>query len=126
MALCLKCGNQIVEPWSFCPHCGTAVHAAVRQDAHTASLQEHVPARGAFGGLAVGLVAAPILLIAGTMVCLTGWGHHLRRADDRGGHFCAAGRATVRHGRIQGQMPHVRNTGNQHLRRPELQLSQLQ
>jgi hypothetical protein len=56
--------------WSFCPHCGMAVaHEAPKPLEHA-----HHPARGAFGGLAYGLIAAPILIIAGMMICLTGWG----------------------------------------------------
>jgi hypothetical protein len=33
-----------------------------------------VPARGAFGGLIYGVIAAPILIVAGIMISLTGWG----------------------------------------------------
>jgi DNA-directed RNA polymerase subunit RPC12/RpoP len=33
-----------------------------------------VPARGAFGGLLYGVIAAPILIVAGIMISLTGWG----------------------------------------------------
>jgi predicted RNA-binding Zn-ribbon protein involved in translation (DUF1610 family) len=68
---CSKCGIQLDPQWSFCPSCGAA-----RPHAHQEVPEplEHVPARGAFGGLAIGMLVAPILVIAGTMVCLTGWG----------------------------------------------------
>jgi hypothetical protein len=35
---------------------------------------QHHPARGAFGGLYYGLIAAPILIIPGVLLCLLGWG----------------------------------------------------
>jgi len=68
--LCGKCGKALTAAWSYCPHCG----ATVAHEAHQAAEHEHHPARGAFGGLLYGLIAAPILIIAGIMVCLTGWG----------------------------------------------------
>jgi predicted RNA-binding Zn-ribbon protein involved in translation (DUF1610 family) len=69
-ATCSKCKTQLTSQWHFCPHCGEAVaHEALQPQEH-----EHHPARGAFGGLAYGLIAAPILIIAGVMICLTGWG----------------------------------------------------
>ncbi len=70
-AACSRCKAVLASPhWSFCPHCGTTVaHGAPIPQEH-----EHHPARGAFGGLAYGLIAAPILIIAGIMICLTGWG----------------------------------------------------
>ena len=67
---CSKCGNDLAQPWSFCPHCGEPVareHAAVPAD-------EPVPMEGAFSGMALGMIAAPLLIIAGVMICLTGWG----------------------------------------------------
>jgi predicted amidophosphoribosyltransferase len=70
-ATCSNCKAQLPSShWSFCPHCGTAVtHEAPQPQEH----RRH-PARGAFGGLVYGLIAAPILIIAGVMICLTGWG----------------------------------------------------
>jgi predicted RNA-binding Zn-ribbon protein involved in translation (DUF1610 family) len=68
---CLNCKAQLQSSsWIFCPHCGSVVtHESSKPLEH-----EHHPARGAFGGLAYGLIAAPILIIAGVMICLTGWG----------------------------------------------------
>jgi predicted amidophosphoribosyltransferase len=68
---CSKCGRHVAELWRFCPSCG-----ATNSHEHQQNLEppEHVPARGAFSGLAIGMLVAPILVIAGTMVCLTGWG----------------------------------------------------
>ncbi len=66
---CSKCGTHLSSPWSFCPQCGTAVAHEVHLREH-----EHHPARGAFGGLYFGLVAAPILIIPGILLCLLGWG----------------------------------------------------
>jgi hypothetical protein len=66
---CSKCGTHLVSLWGFCPHCGTAV----LHEAHPIEHQHH-PARGAFGGLYYGLIAAPILIIPGILLCLLGWG----------------------------------------------------
>jgi predicted amidophosphoribosyltransferase len=66
---CSKCGAHLSSAWSFCPACGTAVTHEVHPSAH-----QHHPARGAFGGLYYGLIAAPILIIPGVLLCLLGWG----------------------------------------------------
>jgi hypothetical protein len=72
-AQCSKCGTQLVLPWSFCPHCGLA---ATHERQPTAPSQEHKKSSmpGAFGGLFLGVVMAPVLVIFGTMLCLTGLG----------------------------------------------------
>jgi hypothetical protein len=68
-AHCEKCGVVVASAWCFCPQCGTAIphekQEVVRQPMST---------RGTFSGLYIGLVAAPILIISGVMLCLTGWG----------------------------------------------------
>jgi uncharacterized Zn finger protein (UPF0148 family) len=66
---CSKCGTHLATAWTFCPHCGTAVV----HEAHPIEHQHH-PARGAFGGLYFGLIAAPILIFPGVLLCLLGWG----------------------------------------------------
>ena len=72
-APCTKCGTPLEMSWTFCPKCGLA--AAHETPAH-ATLAEHqkssVP--GAFGGLLFGVITAPVLLIFGTLLCLTGLG----------------------------------------------------
>jgi DNA-directed RNA polymerase subunit RPC12/RpoP len=70
IALCPKCKAELESNWIFCPHCGDAC----AREKHLAPASEHVPARGAFGGMVYGLIAAPILIIAGIMLSLTGWG----------------------------------------------------
>ncbi len=70
---CSTCGVRVESLWKFCPHCGEAsVHAAERPAEPEAP--EKAPARGAFGGLLFGMLAVPILVIVGTMLCLTGLG----------------------------------------------------
>lgn len=69
-AHCSKCATPLTPFWIFCPHCGTAVP----HETQNAATPEHVPARGAFGGLIYGVIAAPILIVAGIMISLTGWG----------------------------------------------------
>ena len=66
---CSKCGTHLAMAWTFCPHCGASIVHAVHPSEH-----QHHPARGAFGGLYYGLIAAPILIIPGVLLCLLGWG----------------------------------------------------
>jgi predicted RNA-binding Zn-ribbon protein involved in translation (DUF1610 family) len=68
-ANCVKCGAHLASAWSFCPGCGTSVAHEIHPRDH-----QHHPARGAFGGLYFGLVAAPILIFPGVLLCLLGWG----------------------------------------------------
>lgn len=69
-AQCTHCLRTLDPQWAFCPGCGVAseTHPAAVSDT------EHHPMRGAFGGLFYGLIAAPILIVTGIMICLTGWG----------------------------------------------------
>jgi predicted RNA-binding Zn-ribbon protein involved in translation (DUF1610 family) len=71
--LCQKCQAHLTSPWNFCPNCGVVVvHKAhpLAQQTET----EKAPVRNAFSGLAVGVVAAPAMLILGSLLCLTGLG----------------------------------------------------
>jgi DNA-directed RNA polymerase subunit RPC12/RpoP len=66
---CLKCGMQVPSLGRFCPFCGTVVAHESLATAH-----EYHRAPGAFGGFFYGLIAAPILIIPGVLLCLLGWG----------------------------------------------------
>jgi uncharacterized paraquat-inducible protein A len=68
-ARCNKCQRTLDAQWRFCPTCGAEV-----EEQHTTPDEEHHPVRWAFGGLFYGLLAAPILIVTGIMICLTGWG----------------------------------------------------
>ncbi len=70
---CSKCGTQLALQWSFCPHCGLT---ATRESHATAPAPEHEKSSmpGAFGGLFFGVVMAPVLVIFGALLCLTGLG----------------------------------------------------
>lgn len=70
---CAKCGMPMVPGWKFCPRCAAepAMQPVEPQE------HEHHRARAAFGGLVYGLITAPILVILGIMICLTGWGMFL-------------------------------------------------
>lgn len=71
-----KCGTPLETPWSFCPKCGlTVIREADRPSVPEENEKSSLP--GAFGGLLVGVIAAPILLIVGIMLCLTGLGAFL-------------------------------------------------
>ena len=76
--LCSKCGVKLESPWKFCPYCGIegAQPIQVHEAQHEAepAESEKAPARGAFAGLLFGMLAVPILVIVGTMLCLTGLG----------------------------------------------------
>ena len=71
-----KCGTPLEASWGFCPKCRLA---AARQTHSPAEPAEHekstVP--GAFGGLVLGAITAPVLVIFGTLLCLTGLGAFL-------------------------------------------------
>lgn len=71
-AVCSKCQAHLESPWSFCPRCGAASPHTTEQ----AKPREHekAPVEAAFGGIYFGLVAAPVLIIVGGMLCLTGLG----------------------------------------------------
>jgi predicted RNA-binding Zn-ribbon protein involved in translation (DUF1610 family) len=71
--LCSKCGMKLESTWKFCPDCGAeSKHEPVtmwKPEEH-----EKAPVQGAFSGLLFGMIAAPILIIVGTLLCLTGLG----------------------------------------------------
>jgi predicted RNA-binding Zn-ribbon protein involved in translation (DUF1610 family) len=71
--LCSTCGQHIDPAWKFCPGCGSA-YAPVANRTPKDSEPEAAPAKGAFSGLLFGMIAMPILLIVGAMLCLTGLG----------------------------------------------------
>ena len=70
---CSKCGTQLALAWDFCPHCGQAVTHELQQSS-PAPEPEKSSMSGAFGGLYFGLIAVPILIILGGLLCLTGLG----------------------------------------------------
>ncbi len=69
-ARCSNCQRTLEPQWSFCPTCGATVEA----HPDITPNPEHHPVRWAFGGLFYGMLAAPILIVTGIMICLTGWG----------------------------------------------------
>jgi len=66
----VKCGMLLASAWIFCPQCGNTLE----HQRHPPREHRPVPSNGAFSGMYIGLIAAPILIIAGVMLCLTGWG----------------------------------------------------
>lgn len=71
---CAKCGSHIESQWKFCPLCGVGRAPETTEPPHTPPAHERAPVKGAFSGLFFGLIAAPVLIIAGGMICLTGLG----------------------------------------------------
>jgi len=73
-AACSECAAPLESQWKFCPHCGAV---SARQSTETTQLKpahEKAPAKSAFSGLLLGFLAAPVLIIVGGMICLTGLG----------------------------------------------------
>jgi len=75
---CSKCGSRLSSPWKFCPHCGSTItqKESVVEAAEILppAGAEKAPVQGAFTGLLFGMLAIPILVIVGTLLCLTGLG----------------------------------------------------
>lgn len=69
---CAKCGTHVDAAWAFCPHCAAPIEH--QQQAAIPHQHEHAPVKGGYSGLLFGLVAAPVLIIYGGMICLTGLG----------------------------------------------------
>ena len=67
---CPKCAAHLDPHWDFCPHCASANPGAVH-DAPAPRKHENYPLRNAFAGLYFGLVAAPVGIIVGGMLCAT-------------------------------------------------------
>ena len=73
---CLKCGAHIDSPWKFCPACGVAVTHETQIAAQPAE-REKPPVNAVFGGLLLGSIVTPVLIILGCLLCLTGLGAFL-------------------------------------------------
>jgi predicted RNA-binding Zn-ribbon protein involved in translation (DUF1610 family) len=78
---CVQCGAELESPWKFCPLCGAAHPiAAPPIEGREETLpweHEKAPVQGAFGGLVFGILAVPVLIIPGALLCLTGLGAFL-------------------------------------------------
>ena len=70
---CPTCSRHIEDSWRFCPGCGTVRASNVVRE-HEEAEPEAAPTKSAYSGLLLGLIAMPILLIVGIMLCLTGLG----------------------------------------------------
>jgi hypothetical protein len=71
-AICSKCGAQVEAAWAFCPHCAARCKHEIEE--YDPPKHEKAPVKGGFSGLLLGLIAAPVLIITGGMICLTGLG----------------------------------------------------
>ena len=72
--ICRKCAAPLESSWKFCPHCGAANALEAPETAHEHPAHENAPVKSAFSGLVLGFIAAPVLMILGGMICLTGLG----------------------------------------------------
>lgn len=73
--VCSHCGERLDPSWIFCARCSARVHVAEPKPQHEPA--EQPPVTGAFSGLYFGLIAAPVMVIVGIMLCLTGLGAFL-------------------------------------------------
>ena len=71
---CLKCSARLESLWKFCPHCGTTSAREAPETAHPHLDHEKAPMKSGISGLLLGFLAAPVLIIYGGMICLTGLG----------------------------------------------------
>ena len=72
---CSKCTARLEASWKFCPQCGAAsVGKVVPETGQTHITHEKAPAKSGLCGLVLGILAAPVLIIYGGMICLTGLG----------------------------------------------------
>jgi hypothetical protein len=68
---CTHCGERLASTWTFCARCGAHIEVPTPPEPEE---HETAPVTGAFTGALFGLIALPLALIFGTMLCLTGWG----------------------------------------------------
>jgi len=101
---CLKCGAHLDSPWKFCPGCGAAVHRDTQAAAVPAE-HEPAPVKPAFGGLLIGIVITPILVIVGGLLCLTGLGAFLGVPMIIAGVLAPLMGPMIGFGSIQGECP---------------------
>lgn len=67
---CTHCGERLASNWIFCARCG----AHIERPEPVPQEHEPTPVTGAFTGALFGLIAMPLALIFGIMLCFTGWG----------------------------------------------------
>jgi len=71
---CSKCGMRLEAQWKFCPSCAAERVNLVKVASPSQHEHEMAPVKSGFSGLLFGLIAAPVLIIVGGMICLTGLG----------------------------------------------------
>lgn len=102
--ICSKCKAPLESPWSFYPRCGAeSPHAP--QPPGPPPEREEVPVRGAMSGLLIGGLVAPVLLIVGTLLCLTGLGAVLGVPMILGGIVAPLAGSIFGAGSVRGKCP---------------------
>lgn len=71
---CTKCGAHIETQWKFCPLCGVERERNAPEAPHAHAAREEAPVKSGFSGLFFGLIAAPVFIMVGVMICMTGLG----------------------------------------------------
>lgn len=104
--LCHQCEAQLSPPWKFCPQCGTPIAPVTHQHASPQPHEtEKAPVQNVFAGLYFGVIAAPIMIIVGTMLCLTGLGAILGIPMIIGGALAPLAGPMLGFGALKGKCP---------------------
>ncbi len=74
MEACAKCGERLDAEWAFCARCGAKITGPTAEIAPAGHDHEPAPVKGVFSGAMFGLIVAPIALVFGVLLCLTGLG----------------------------------------------------
>lgn len=98
---CPSCSARLEPSWRFCPSCGAA-HPAEHPLPHET---EKMPVRKAFGGLLWGFIVAPIMIIVGALLCLTGLGAFLGIPLIAGGLLAPLAGPMIGLGELKGDCP---------------------
>lgn len=101
---CPSCSAHLEPAWRFCPACGAAAAAHPAPAAHAVD-KEKAPLRKAFGGLLWGVIAAPIMIIVGMLLCLTGLGAFLGIPLIIGGALAPLAGPMIGLGELKGDCP---------------------
>jgi predicted RNA-binding Zn-ribbon protein involved in translation (DUF1610 family) len=101
---CQKCQAHLASPWKFCPGCGAAITHETQPPAYPHDT-EKAPVKGAFSGLLFGVIVAPMMIIVGTMLCLTGLGIFLGVPLIIGGMLAPLAGPLVGFGSLKGKCP---------------------
>ncbi len=100
-AVCRNCETHLGSSWKFCPNCG----AIAPHEPHKPAETQKAPVKASFSGLLFGVLAAPVMIIVGVMLCLTGLGAILGIPMIIGGVLAPLAGPMIGFGAIKGKCP---------------------